>query len=199
MTCIKQEQITAVILAGGQGSRMGGLDKGLIEWQGRPLIEHLLAALLAQVGSILINANRNQTIYQRYGFPVVSDQIPDYQGPLAGLATAMQAVQTPYILTLPGDSFYLAPDFVARMLRALNTSQSDLVLAHDGEQLQPTYALVPVSLLPNLGAFLASGGRKLRAWYEQQSMATVDCSDIAIMFQNINTPAHYQALQEGCL
>lgn len=196
---IKQNQVTGVILAGGQGSRMGGLDKGLIEWQGRPLIEHLIAAFQTQLSSLVINANRNQAIYQSYGFPVISDQAPDYQGPLAGLATAMHTVETPYILTIPCDSFYLAPDFAARMLHVLNTSKADLVVAHDGEQLQPTYALVPIALLPNLEAFLTRGERQLRAWYQQQRMATVNCSDIAIMFQNINTPAHYQALQEGRL
>lgn len=196
---IKQNQVTGVILAGGQGSRMGGLDKGLIEWQGRPLIEHLIAAFQTQLSSLVINANRNQAIYQSYGFPVISDQAPDYQGPLAGLATTMHTVETPYILTIPCDSFYLAPDFAARMLHMLNTSKADLVVAHDGEQLQPTYALVPVALLPSLEAFLTRGERQLRAWYQQQRMATVNCSDIAIMFQNINTPAHYQALQEGHL
>lgn len=196
---IKQEQVTGVILAGGQGSRMGGLDKGLIEWQGRPLIEHLIAAFQTQLSSLMINANRNQAIYQSYGFPVISDQTTDYQGPLAGLFAAMRAVKTPYILTIPCDSFYLAPDFAARMLQALNVSTAPLVVAHDGEQLQPTYALVPIALLPNLEAFLANGERQLRAWYQQQRMATVNCGDIAIMFQNINTPAHYQALQEGHL
>lgn len=196
---IKQNQVTGVILAGGQGSRMGGLDKGLIEWQGRPLIEHLIAAFQTQLSSLVINANRNQAIYQSYGFPVISDQAPDYKGPLAGLAAAMHMVETPYILTIPCDSFYLAPDFVARMLHVLNTSKANLVVAHDGEQLQPTYALVPVALLPSLEAFLTRGERQLRAWYQQQRMATVNCSDIAIMFQNINTPAHYQALQEGHL
>ncbi|HMT94094.1 molybdenum cofactor guanylyltransferase MobA [uncultured Thiothrix sp.] len=196
---IKQEQVTGVILAGGQGSRMGGLDKGLIEWQGRPLIEHLITAFQTQLSSLVINANRNQAIYQSYGFPVISDQTPEHQGPLAGLTAAMHTVKTPYILTIPCDSFYLAPDFAARMLQALNTFNADLVVAHDGKQLQPTYALVSVALLPNLEAFLARGERQLRAWYQQQRMATVNCSDIAIMFQNINTPAHYQALQEGRL
>ncbi|WP_298610141.1 molybdenum cofactor guanylyltransferase MobA [uncultured Thiothrix sp.] len=196
---IKQTQVTGVILAGGQGRRMGGVDKGLIEWQGRPFIEHLLAALQAQVDAIIINANRNQAIYQSYGFPVISDQAPDYQGPLAGLAAAMHTVKTLYILTIPCDSFYLAPDFAARMLQVLNTTQAELVIAHDGEQLQPTYALVPITLLSNLEAFLARGERKLRAWYAEQRMATVNCSDIAIMFKNINTPVHYQALQEGRL
>lgn len=196
---IKQAQITGVILAGGQGRRMGGLDKGLIVWQDRPLIEYLLAALQTQVGALIINANRNQAIYQSYGFPVISDQAPDYQGPLAGLAAAMHTAETPYILTIPCDSFYLAPHFAVRMLQTLSTKQAEVVVAHDGEQLQPTYALVPITLLANLEAFMARGERKLRVWYGQQHMATVDCSDIAIMFKNINTPAHYQALQEGRL
>lgn len=194
---ITQADITGVILVGGQGSRMGGLDKGLLEWQGQPLIEHLIKALQAQVATLVINANRNQEVYQRYGLAVIRDIQPNYQGPLAGLAAAMHAVKTPYILTIPGDSFYVAADFAARLLQVLNTSQAELVVAHDGENLQPAYALVPVALLPSLEAFLERGERKLRAWYAQHALATVDCSDIAIMFQNINTPSQYQALQEG--
>ncbi|HPY40851.1 MAG TPA: molybdenum cofactor guanylyltransferase MobA [Thiolinea sp.] len=196
---ITQQQVTGVILAGGQGSRLGGADKSLLEWQGRPLIEHLMTAFQTQVGSLVINANRNQASYQRYGLAVINDQHPNYQGPLAGLAAAMQVVETPYLLTIPGDSFYIAPDFAARMLKALNQSGAELVVAHDGINLQPVYALVPVDLLPSLEAFLARGERKLRAWYAEQQMITVDCSDIASMFQNINTPAQYQALQAGRL
>lgn len=196
---ITQAQITGVLLAGGQGSRMGGLDKGLLEWQGRPFIEHLLVALQEQVNVVVINANRNQTLYQRYEVPVIPDHYTDYQGPLAGLAATMHSVKTPYILTIPCDSFHIAPDFAKRMLQALNTSEAELTVAHDGEQLQPTYALVPISLLSSLERFLAQGERKLRAWYAQHRMATVDCRDIAIMFKNVNTPVHYQALQEGCL
>lgn len=196
---ITQEQVTGVILAGGQGSRMGGVDKGLLKWQGRPLIEHLIAALQPQVQTLIINANRNQAHYQCYGLAVISDQHADYQGPLAGLAAALLAVQTPYILTIPCDSFYVAPNFATRMLQALNQADAELAVAHDGINLQPVYALVPVQLLPSLEAFLARGERKLRAWYAEQRMVTVDCSDIAIMFQNINTPSHYQALQAGRL
>ncbi|MFZ1389316.1 MAG: molybdenum cofactor guanylyltransferase MobA [Thiolinea sp.] len=196
---ITNEKLTGVILAGGQGSRMGGVDKGLLEWQDRPLIEHLIAALQPQVPTLIINANRNQAHYQRYDLAVISDQHSDYQGPLAGLAAALQAVQTPYILTVPCDSFYVDPDFAARMLQALNQTDAELAVAHDGINLQPVYALVPVNLLPSLEAFLARGERKLRAWYAEQQMITVDCSDIASMFQNINTPAQYQALQAGRL
>lgn len=196
---ITPNNITGLILAGGQGSRMGGLDKGLLEWQSRPLIEHLIQAFQPQVQTLIINANRNQAAYQRYGLPVISDQYANYQGPLAGLAAAMRVAQTPYLLTLPCDSFYLAPDFVARLLQVLNQSPAELVIAEEHGNLQPVYALVPVYLLPSLEAFLARGERKLRTWYAEHVMATADCSDIAIMFRNINTPDHYQALQEGRL
>jgi molybdenum cofactor guanylyltransferase len=196
---INQQDITALILAGGQGSRMGGLDKGLLAWQGRPFIEYVISALKPQVAAIMINANRNLEHYQQYGLTVVSDGLSGYQGPLAGIAAALPLVKTPYLLTLPCDSPYVANDLVARMLAALNTSQAELAVAHDGIQAQPTYALIPTDLLLNLKHFLDSGERKVRAWQAQHRVAMVDCRAIAQMFENINTPAQYQALQESGL
>lgn len=194
---ITTADITAVILAGGQGSRLGGADKGLLTWQGQTLVAYLIAALRPQVHTLLINANRNQATYQHYGYPVVSDTLADYQGPLAGLLSAMQVVETPYLLTIPCDSLYLAEDFVARLIDILNNNAGQVVVAHDGQRLQPTYALVPVDLLPKLHSFINQGGRKVRVWLEQQPLLIADCTDLAWMFQNINTPEHYQALQKG--
>lgn len=179
--------ITGVILAGGQGSRMGGVDKGLLELQGRPLIEYLLAALQPQVAAILINANRNRERYQQYLYPVISDELLDYQGPLAGVAAALQAANTDYVLTVPCDGPELAADTVIRLLTALQAQQAELAVAHDGERLQPVHALIPVSLLPSLQNFLASGNRKVELWYQQHRMAQADFSDCRRMFRNINT------------
>ncbi|QQZ28980.1 bifunctional molybdopterin-guanine dinucleotide biosynthesis adaptor protein MobB/molybdopterin molybdotransferase MoeA [Thiothrix subterranea] len=190
-------RITGVILAGGRGSRMGGQDKGLLELHGRPLVEYLLEALQPQVDAILINANRNQARYQQYHYPVISDDLSDYQGPLAGFAAAMQAAQTDYILTIPCDAPELAADTAARLLAALQREQAEIAVAHDGERLQPVHALLPVSLLPSLQAFLANGDRKIDLWYAQHRMASVDFSDCRRMFRNINTPQQQAELEQS--
>ncbi len=187
--------ITGVILAGGQGSRMGGQDKGLLELHGRPLLKQLLAALQPQVDTVLINANRNQAHYQQYQYPVISDVLVGYQGPLAGFAAAMQAATTPYILTIPCDCPAVAPDMAKRLLAALQRDQAEIAVAHDGERLQSVHALIPVSLLPSLQAFLANGDRKLDLWYAQHRMATADFADCRHMFHNINTPEQQIALE----
>ena len=189
-------RITGVILAGGRGSRMGGQDKGLLEWQGRPLVEYLLEALQPQVDAILINANRNQARYQQYQHQVISDELSDYQGPLAGFATAMQAAQTDYILTIPCDAPELAADTATRLLTALQREQAEIAVAHHGERLQPVHALLPVSLLPSLQAFLAKGDRKVDLWYAQHRMASADFSDCRSMFRNINTPEQQAAMAQ---
>ncbi|WP_020560031.1 bifunctional molybdopterin-guanine dinucleotide biosynthesis adaptor protein MobB/molybdopterin molybdotransferase MoeA [Thiofilum flexile] len=189
-------QISGVILAGGRGSRMGGQDKGLLELNGRPLVEYLLAALQPQVDTILINANRNQARYQHYHYPVISDELSDYQGPLAGFAAAMQVANTDYILTIPCDAPELAPDTVTRLWEALQEQQADIAVAHDGERLQPVHALIPVSLLPSLQAFLAQGDRKIDLWYAQHRVALADFSACRSMFRNINTPEEQTAIAQ---
>ncbi|MBU0654034.1 MAG: bifunctional molybdopterin-guanine dinucleotide biosynthesis adaptor protein MobB/molybdopterin molybdotransferase MoeA [Gammaproteobacteria bacterium] len=180
--------ITGVILAGGRGSRMGGQDKGLLEFNGRPLVEHLLDALKPQTSAVLINANRNQERYQTYGQPVVNDELTGFQGPLAGFAAAMQAAETACIMTVPCDGPQLAPDMAERLLQALQTENAELAVAHDGERLQPVHALIPVSLLPSLQTFLKNGDRKIDLWYAQHRMAQANFSDCRDMFRNINTP-----------
>ncbi len=187
--------ITAVILAGGQGRRMGGMDKGLLEFDGRPLIEILLDKLRRQSVAVLINANRNQALYAGYGHPVVSDELEEYQGPLAGFASAMRAATTDYILTLPCDSPLLVDDYVARFISAQADNGATVNVAFDGERLQPVHALIRVDLLPSLRAFLDRGERKIDRWYAEHDFARVDFSDCADMFRNINTPDDKQALE----
>ncbi len=192
---IDTSAITAVILAGGQGRRMGGMDKGLLEFDGRPLIEILLDKLRRQSVAVLINANRNQALYAGYGHPVVSDELEEYQGPLAGFASAMRAATTDYILTLPCDSPLLVDDYVARFISAQADNGATVNVAFDGERLQPVHALMRVDLLPSLRAFLDRGERKIDRWYAEHDFARVDFSDCADMFRNINTPDDKQALE----
>ena len=193
---ITPEQITAVILAGGMGRRMGGQDKGQVKLNDLPLIQYVLEAIRPQVATILINANRHHDFYAQYGYPVVNDQLEDYQGPLAGFSTGMHAATTPYIVTVPCDGPLLAPDLVKRLMNAIQkNNNAELAVAHDGHRLQPVYALIPVSLLPSLDDFLASGQRKIDRWYVQHKMAMADFSDASQTFLNVNTPEDRQRLE----
>lgn len=187
--------ITAVILAGGQGRRMGGQDKGLLEHEGRPLVEHLIEQLSRQGVDIAINANRNHDRYRQLGYPVIRDQLEDYQGPLAGFASAMDAVGNRFILTLPCDGPLIAEDYVSRFINAQSDSGSPLAVAFDGERLQPVHALMATNLLPDLLAFLESGDRKIDRWYAQYDYPQVDFSDCRDMFRNINTPSDQAAMK----
>jgi len=189
--------ITAVILAGGQGRRMGGQDKGLIEFDGRLMIEILIQRLQDQQLDILINANRNQATYESYGYPVIGDELEDYQGPLAGFASAMASVKTRYILTIPCDSPVLSDSFSARFIKTQGRKESPICVAHDGERLQPVYALIDTRLLDDLKLFLDDGERKIDRWYAQHSYARVDFSDDTAMFQNMNTPEDQHRMQQS--
>ncbi len=191
---IDSSDVTAVILAGGQGRRMGGQDKGLLDFGGRLMIEIIIEALENQRIDIVINANRNQSTYQSYGYPVISDDLKDFQGPLAGFASAMAAVKTKFILTLPCDSPMLADNFVERFIESHNREQAPVCVAHDGERLQPVYALIDTGLLDDLKRFLQIGERKIDHWYAQYSYANVDFSTATMMFENINTPEDQQRL-----
>ena len=187
--------ITAVILAGGQGRRMGGRDKGLIDFDGKPLVAVLIAQLERQGVDIVINANRNHEHYAGFGYPVISDRLDDYQGPLAGFASAMSAVDNRFIVTLPCDGPQLADDYITRFVSAANSSAAGVLVAFDGERLQPVHAMLRVDLLPSLECFLASGERKIDRWYAEHDFIKVDFSDCAAMFRNINTPSDQESLQ----
>jgi molybdenum cofactor guanylyltransferase len=195
MSLLSPQQITAVILAGGKGRRFAGTDKGLIIYRGRPLIEHLLHAITPQVEQIIINANRNQDIYAQYGYPVISDALPNYQGPLAGIATALSTVTTSHMITLPCDGPFISPAYVMRMCETLNQQQAELAIAHNGTRLQPVHALIPVTLSSSLDHYLQSGQRQLTRWLATHQVAEVDFSDDAKYFQNINTKEQLARLE----
>lgn len=180
--------VTAVVLAGGRGRRMGGLDKGLVLLGGRPLIEHVIDAVRPQVARVLISANRNRAAYERYGFPVVSDTVPDFAGPLAGLYAAWDLVRTPWVITVPCDTPALPAHMAQRLLEAALRENAEVALAHDGQRSQPTFLLVSAGLRDSVGAFLAGGGRKIDAWTSMHREIQVDFSDCPETFANINTP-----------
>ena len=193
---IHTRDITAVILAGGQGRRMGGQDKGLIEFNGKPLVSILIDKLERQSVAIVINANRNHQRYEALGYPVIADQLADYQGPLAGFASAMARVTTDFIVTLPCDSPLLVADYVARFITSHGQNDAPVHVAFDGNRLQPVHALIRVDLLAGLIDFLDSGERKIDRWYALHDFVQTDFSDCADMFRNINTPSDQQSLQD---
>ena len=182
------EKITGVILAGGQGRRMGGVDKGLRELRGKPMIEWVLERFAPQVDAVLINANQNLDVYARFGHPVVTDEIGGYAGPLAGLQCALNTARHPLVATVPCDSPFLPSDLVARLAAALQAGQAQLAVARTGDQPHPVFCLCRRDVLPHLTQFLAGGGRKIDAWYATLRVVEVAFDDEADAFSNINTP-----------
>ncbi len=189
--------ITAVILAGGKARRMGGKDKGLLPLNGRPMIEYVIDTLRPQAGKLLINANRNSEQYGRYDLPLVKDMLGDYFGPLVGMASAMQQAQTPLLLTVPCDSPCLPADLTDRLYQAMEREHADIAVAHDGERMQPVFALLRCTLLPSLLAYLQAGGRKIDTWYQQHKLALADFSSQPETFINVNTPQQRAELESS--
>lgn len=192
----ERARITAVILAGGEGRRMGGEDKGLIPIAGRRMVEHVLERVVPQAERVLINANRNRAVYARLGHPVFSDEMHDFQGPLAGIATALAQLDTPLLLTVPCDSPLPPDDLAVRLYHALEREQAQIAVAHDGHRLHPVFALIRREVLPSLRAYLDAGNRKLELWFDQQPTAVVDFADEADAFVNVNSPAERNALEK---
>ena len=193
---MNRQDITGVVLAGGRATRWDGRDKGLIQVSGRPMISHVLDALAPQVERIIINANRNLDEYRAFGLPVVTDASRDFLGPLAGIASGMAAARTEWVAITPCDSPLLAADCVGRLVSACEDDErTDIAVAHDGERIQPVFALIRRDLLGALDAFLESGERKIDRWYGQQQMQLVDFSDNPDNFLNINRPEDRDLLE----
>jgi molybdenum cofactor guanylyltransferase len=152
------------------------------------MIEYVLDALRPQVGSILINANRNPDQYARYGVAVIADERTGFQGPLAGMAAAMQSARTEFIVTAPCDSPFVPADLVRRLGRSLAAGRADIGVAHADGRLQPVFALLRVALLGSLVEYLDRGERKIDLWFSGERTATADFSDVPEAFLNINTP-----------
>ncbi|MBI4189431.1 MAG: molybdenum cofactor guanylyltransferase [Betaproteobacteria bacterium] len=190
------ERITGVILAGGQGRRMGGIDKGLRELRGKPMIEWVIERFAPQVDELLINANQNLDVYAGFGHRVIADEIGGYAGPLAGLHCGLGAASHPLVATVPCDSPFLPVDLVARLRAALRTRQAQLAVARTGDQPHPVFCLCQRDLLPHLTRFLAGGGRKIDAWYATLRVTEVAFDDEAEAFSNINTPEELAALEK---
>jgi len=196
---IAPEDITGLILAGGRGTRMGGIDKGLQNYQGVPLALFTLLRLQPQVGHLMINANRNLGAYEALGAPVWPDAVPDYAGPLAGMLAGLEHCETPYLVTLPCDTPGFPDDLVARLAQALVDADAEIAMAatreSDGSvQAQPVFCLMKSALLESLVAFLHEGQRKVDRWTGRHRCVQV-VFDEAQAFFNANTLAELQQLQ----
>ena len=196
MTPYPLDDITAAVLAGGRARRMGGKDKGLVEVAGLPMVAHTIEALRSQAVEIIVNANRNADTYRAItGCRVVADTVGGFAGPLAGMASALEASATRLLLTAPCDSPLVASDLGRRLHAALDRDEAEIAVAHDGARMQPVFALLTRALLPDLLAFLRSGERKIDAWYATRRTVTADFSDILDMFLNVNTPQERDRLE----
>jgi len=206
---IDSTDITAVILAGGRGSRMGGVDKGLQNFNGMPLALHTLTRLQigAGVAEIMINANRNLAAYESFGASVWPDALADYAGPLAGFLTGLEHCETPYLLTVPCDTPLLPLDLAQRLATALLSENADIAMAaapeagkdgHMQVRTQPVFCLLKTDLLESLVRFTQDGGRKIDAWTALHKTAVVAFdapSDNPQAFFNANTLAELQQLE----
>ena len=188
-----RDSITGVVLAGGQGRRMGGVDKGLVELDGRALVAWVIDRLAPQVGALIVNANQNVERYAAFGHPVVRDAVGGFAGPLAGLQAALAAATTPWIVTAPCDSPFLPHDLAARLAKAAAAHDAALAVARTFDQAHPVFALVRRDVEAHLAAFLAGGGRKIDAWYASLPVVEVRFDDEADAFRNINTAAELAA------
>ena len=198
---ISAEQITGLILAGGRAQRMGGIDKGLIPFHQKPLIETTIQRLKVQVGPILINANRNITKYAVYGYPVIMDETPDFSGPLAGFLMGLKNCKTPYLLTTPCDSPLFPEDLATKLASELEQANLDLVYASSKEAdgkvwAQPVFCLMRANLQDSLISFLDKGDLKIDRWFKELRNSTVVFED-PHAFANVNTPEELKHLEES--
>ncbi len=190
-----KQGITGVVLAGGMARRMEGRDKGLIPFRGRPLVAHVVEALAPQVDELFVNANRNREAYAGLGYQVIGDDLEGFQGPLAGILSAMRRAGHPLLLVVPCDAPLLPADFARRMKKALEGAGADIAVAFDGERLQPVHALISCRLADDLEDFLKSGERKIDRWYDRHAVVKVDLSDRPETFVNVNTPDELARLE----
>jgi molybdenum cofactor guanylyltransferase len=208
---IHLSDISALILAGGKGSRMGGVDKGLQSFNGTPLAQHTLRRLQQQthgpLAQVMVNANRNLDAYKAFGAPVWPDVLADYAGPLAGFLTGLEQCKSPYLATVPCDTPLFPLDLLARLATALDEQAADIAMvnapetAKDGAtamRAQPVFCLMKAGLLNSLAEFVQGGGRKIDAWTAQHKTILVRFDlpgDDPRAFFNANTLAELHALE----
>ncbi len=196
---LETSKITGVILAGGLGRRMGGVDKGLQPLRGGPMVAWVIERFAPQVDEVLINANQNLERYRALGHRVIPDEIGGFAGPLAGLHRGLTEAAHELVATVPCDSPFLPRDLVARLRAALEREQAEIAVAKTGAQPHPVFCLCRKSVLPGLTSFLAGGGRKIDAWYASLKVIEVAFDDQPEAFSNINTEEELRAFETRAL
>jgi len=190
-----QTKVAGVILAGGLARRMNNQDKGLIPYKGQAMVTYAIAAMRPVVDQLIINANRNIERYRQFGLPVVADQTDSFDGPLAGVLTAMLQVDSDVLLVMPCDSPLVREIHLRKLLEARAAQDADVAVAFDGERLHPVFLAIKTVLRDSLQAYLASGERRIGSWLEQQNMVIADFSQTPEIFSNVNTMAELAALE----
>ncbi|MFY0990501.1 molybdenum cofactor guanylyltransferase MobA [Halomonas sp. C05BenzN] len=194
---ITQGELSGLILAGGQGRRMGGRDKGLEPFAGRPLVAHVIERLEGRVARVMVNANRHLDDYRALADRVIVDAEGGFQGPLMGIYSGLLAAETPWLVVVPCDSPALPDDLVARLVAGIG--QADIAVAHDGERLHPVVALMRTRLADDLAVALAAGERKIDRWYARHAWCEVDFSCCPEAFANLNTDDDKRRLEQALL
>lgn len=192
-----QTKVNGVVLAGGLARRMGGQDKGLVDYNSRAMIEYALEALSPVVKEVYINANRHLEQYRQFGYAVISDQTETFDGPLAGVLSAMLQSDAEILLVIPCDSPLVQSSHLQKMLESRNNADADIAVAFDGKRLHPVFLALKRSLAPSLQEFLSSGQRKIDLWLEQHHVIRVDFSETPQIFLNVNTLEELSDLESG--
>lgn len=191
-----QTKVAGVILAGGRARRMNNQDKGLVKFKGRPMVSYAIAAMAPVVDCVFINANRNIDQYRQFGWPVISDQTDSFDGPLAGVLTAMIHADADVLVVLPCDSPLIKTEHLQKLLSARAENNADVAVAFDGVKLHPVFLAIKTALQTSLQDYLAGDQRKVAAWLAQQNLVKVDFSREPEIFSNINTMDELSALED---
>ncbi|MGZ4960045.1 MAG: molybdenum cofactor guanylyltransferase MobA [Methylomonas sp.] len=193
----EQNKVSGVVLAGGLARRMGQQDKGLLLFKHRPLIAYALSALEPLVDELLISANRNQYAYQAFGYQVIGDANPTFDGPLAGVLAAMLVARNSLLLVMPCDSPLVQTVHMQHLLAELQGHDADIAVVWDGERLHPVFLALKTALRSDLEEYLQSGERKLESWLCRHHIVKVDFSDQPQLFANINRPEELLKLEQA--
>lgn len=188
-------EITAIILAGGRATRMHGVDKGLMCLGQKPLIQHVIERLAPQVNEIIINANRQITLYKALGYVIQKDNTDDFLGPLAGISLGLRYAKHEYVLTVPCDSPLLPLDLAQRLMTALVKNSAEIAVASSDNRTHPVFCLCKKNVLPSLTEYLDNGNRRVNTWQKSLNYIEVDFSDCSESFVNLNTPEDLAKLE----
>jgi molybdopterin-guanine dinucleotide biosynthesis protein A len=191
-----QTKVAGVILAGGRAQRMNNQDKGLVNFKGRPMVSYAIAALAPIVDCLLINANRNIEQYRQFGCRVISDRTDSFDGPLAGILTAMDHADADVLVVIPCDSPLIKTEHLQKLLLTRAENNADVAVAFDGARLHPVFLAIKTSLQTSLQDYLADGQRKVAVWLDRQNLVKVDFSNEPEVFCNVNTMTELSVLEE---